>query len=225
VRITPDEVHLSDPENYDVIYHMGTKYSKSELYYKAMGGGYSSFTTMSNEEHRIKRSRLSPFFSKKKVLELEDSVQNNAEKLCALLAEKFSLDESVDLHHGFRALSVDIITDYAFNQCYNLLESPDLGKHFFHMIEGLGPMMWVFQQWPALQKIALSLPQSVASALSPPLKHLFNVQAVSTSCLCYINLTFIALLATNYCCESRYGSWTKIRSKENDFSRALDSRS
>jgi cytochrome P450 len=184
VRITPDEVHLSDPENYDVIYHMGSKYSKSEPYYKAMGGGYSSFTTMSNEEHRIKRSRLSPFFSKKKVLELEDSVQKKAEKLCALLAKKFSFDESIDLHHGFRALSVDIITDYAFNQCYDLLDSPDLGKHFFHMIEGLGPMMWVFQQWPALQKIALSLPQSVASALSPPLKHLFNIQAVSTPCLC-----------------------------------------
>lgn len=218
MRITPDEVHLSDPENYDVIYHMGTKYSKVELYYKAMGGGYSSFTTMSNEEHRIKRSRLSPFFSRKKVLELEDSVQRNAEKLCALLEKKFSLNESVDLHHGFRALSVDIITDYAFNQCYDLLDSPDLGKHFFHMIEGLGPMMWVFQQWPALQKIALSLPKSVASALSPSLKHLFNIQEVSASCPCWSKLTFVALLATNYFCEGRYGNRTKIRSQEDDFS-------
>jgi cytochrome P450 len=183
VRITPDEVHLSDPEDYDAIYHMGTKFSKSAPYYKAMGGGNSSFTTMNNEEHRIKRARLSPFFSKKKALELEDSVQKKAEKLCALLTEKFSLDETVDLHHGFRALSVDIITDYAFTQCYDLLDSPNLGKHFFHMIEGLGPIMWVFQQLPALQKIALSLPQSVASALSPPLKHLFNIQAVSISCL------------------------------------------
>lgn len=101
---------------------------------------------MSNEEHRIKRARLSPFFSKKKVLELEGSVQKKAGKLCAMLTEKFSLGETVDLHHGFRALSVDIITDYAFNQCYGLLDSPDLGKHFFHIIERLGPMMWVFQQ-------------------------------------------------------------------------------
>lgn len=90
---------------------------------------------MSNEEYHIKRARLSPFFSKKKVLELEDSVQKKAEKLCALLPEKFSIGETVDPHHGFRALSVDIITDYAFNRCYDLLDSPDLGKHFFHMTE------------------------------------------------------------------------------------------
>lgn len=100
-----------------------------------------------------------------------------------LLTEKFSVDETVDLHHGFRALSVDIITDYAFNQCYDLLDSHDLGKHFFYMIEGLSPMMSAFQHWPAPQKIALSLPQSVASAPSPPLKHMFNIQAVSISCL------------------------------------------
>jgi hypothetical protein len=80
---------------------MGTKYSKSAPHYKAMGRGNSSFTTMSNEEHRFKRARLSPFFSKKRVLELEDSVQKKAEELCALLTKKFSLDETVDLHHGF----------------------------------------------------------------------------------------------------------------------------
>lgn len=179
VRITPDEVHLSDPDNYDVIYHMNTKYAKVAPYYKSMGGGYSTFTTVSNEEHRIKRSHLNPFFSKKKVLELEDSVQKNTEKLCSLIEKKFYLDESVDLHHAFRALSVDIITDYAFNQCYNLLDSPDLGKNFFHMIEGLMPTMWVFQQWPVLQSIVLSLPESVASALNPSLKYLFNIQDVS----------------------------------------------
>jgi cytochrome P450 len=83
-----------------------------------MSCGTSEFSTISNEEHRIKRSRLNPFFSKKKIIELEDVVQGNTAKLCALVAKKFTNNQAMDLHHGSHAVSVDIITDYAFNQCY-----------------------------------------------------------------------------------------------------------
>jgi cytochrome P450 len=181
VRITPDEVHLSDPDNYEVIYHVGSKYSKSAPFYSSMGAGYSTFSTMSNDLHRIRRARLNPFFSRKMVLELEDIIQTKTTKLCDLVAKKFSLGQEVDLHHGFRAVAVDIITDYAFNQCYDLLDRQDFGLEFFFMIQGLGPMVWAFQQWPILQRIALAMPKSVAKAMSPPLNQLMNLQEVCSS--------------------------------------------
>ena len=178
VRITPDEVHLSDPENYDRINHVGTKYAKSAQFYDGFGIGYSTFSTSSNELHRIRRGALNPFFSRKMVLTLENIVQAKAAKLSELVAKKFSLGESVDLHHGFRAISVDVITDYAFNQCYNLLDLPDLGLEFFAMVQGIGPMMWVFQQWPLLQRIALAIPPHIAKQMSPPMKQVLNLQEV-----------------------------------------------
>lgn len=178
VRITPDEVHLSDPENYDRINYVGTKYAKSAQFYDGFGIGYSTFSTPSNELHRIRRGALNPFFSRKMVLALEDIVQAKAAKLSELVAKKFSLGESVDLHHGFRAISVDVITDYAFNQCYDLLDMPDLGLDFFAMVQGIGPMMWVFQQWPLLQRIALAIPPHIAKRMSPPMKQVLNLQEV-----------------------------------------------
>lgn len=178
VRITPDEVHLSDPDNYEKIYYVGSKYAKVKSYYESMSCGASGFTTISNEEHRLKRNRLNPFFSKRKVLELEDVVQSNTQKLLNLVAQKFSQNKPMDLHHGYRAVSVDIITDYAFNQCYNLLDSPDIGEKYFVMWENLGPSMWIFQQWPIMLSVANSMPQSIAAAMSGPLKHVFQIQAV-----------------------------------------------
>ena len=172
---------MSDPENYDVINHVGTKYAKSAQFYDAFGIGYSTFSSSPNDLHRIRRSGLNPFFSRKMVLELEDVVQSKVEKLCELVAKKFSNGESVDLHHGLRAVSVDVFTDYAFGNCYNLLDRPDLGLDFFAMVQGIGPMMWIFFQWPALQKILLSIPPPIAMRMSLPLKQVLSLQAVNQS--------------------------------------------
>jgi cytochrome P450 len=144
-----------------------------------MGIGYSTVSAMSNETHRVRRGRLNPFFSRKMVLELEGIVHTKAEKLCALVADKFKKNEEVDIHHGFRAVSVDIISDYAFGECYDLLDRPDLGMEFFFMVQGLGPMMWTFMQWPGLQKFMMSLPPAVSKATSPPMKQLLGLQEVS----------------------------------------------
>ena len=43
------------------------------------------------------------------------------------------------------------------------------------MVQGLGPTMWVFVQFPMLERFAISLPESVSSALSPLLKQLSNI--------------------------------------------------
>lgn len=179
VRITPDEVHLSDPDNYDSIYYIGSNYAKAEPYYGSMSCGYSGFTTMSNEEHRPKRARLNPFFSKKKVISYEDMIQLNAKKLCDLVAKKFEAGQAMDLHHGYRAVSVDVITDIAFNQCYNLLDRDDVGEEFFTLFEKIGSTMWVFQQWPLVMKWSNSVPPKYMAKMNGSLAQVFRIQNVS----------------------------------------------
>ena len=86
IRITPNDVRLSDPDNYEKIYHVGMPYSKDPLFYGAFGNPNSSFTTPSNELYRVRRSGLNSFFSKKVVLDLEDILQEKVEKLSAFVS-------------------------------------------------------------------------------------------------------------------------------------------
>ena len=137
VRITPDEVHLSDPENYDKIYYMGTKYWKSPIFYNALCVPHSTFGTPPNDVHKIRRGALNPMFSRQKVLELEGIVQEKAEKVCARMQRGIDQGQPVDLHHAFRAVSVDVISDFAFDQCYDFLDRDDIGATFFEMARGM----------------------------------------------------------------------------------------
>jgi cytochrome P450 len=178
VRITPDEIHLSDPDNYERIYYVGSKYSKSPAFYGAFGSNSAAFTTASNEVHRVRRAALNPLFSRKMVLELEDVVQSKAQKLYSRLADALAAGTPIDLHHGFRAVSVDVITDYAFDSCYNLLDRQDFGVDFFAMVRGLGPAFWFFQQWPFTQSLAYKIPLWLAKILSQPLGSFLQMQAV-----------------------------------------------
>ncbi|KAK0665081.1 Cytochrome P450 monooxygenase yanH [Lasiodiplodia hormozganensis] len=180
VRITPNEIHLSDPDNYDKIYYIGTRFWKSPVFYGALCVPHSTFGTPSNDVHKHKRAMINPMFSRKMVLQLENVVQDKARKLIGRMEAGIGEKKPVDLHHAFRSVSVDVITDYAFDKCYNLLDSPDLGAHFFALVRGVGPAMWVFQQFPSLQRLALKTPPWLAPWLSEPLGHVTKMQ---TNCV------------------------------------------
>ena len=60
---------------------MGTKYSKAPIFYNALCVPSSTFGTPPNDIHKIRRGAMNPMFSRQKVLELENIVQEKAKKV------------------------------------------------------------------------------------------------------------------------------------------------
>lgn len=178
VRITPDEVSLSDPENYSKIYHMGSKYSKSPNYYRVFGAPAAFFTTIENKLHAARRAELNPFFSRRAVLALEPVVLEKAHTLLARLKDDLDAKGAVELHDLFAALSVDVASDYSFNDSYKLLNIETYGRDFSNMIRGVLKMFWFFMQSSTLHSIALSLPTWV-SGMEPRFRR-YNTMLEST---------------------------------------------
>jgi cytochrome P450 len=183
VRITPDEVHIAtNSDDYDKIYHVGSKYSKSPNFYNALCVPHSSVGTASNEMHKIKRGAMNPIFARQKVLDVESIVQDKVAKVIRRLESSVSKtsvanETGVDLHHAFRAVSVDVASEFAFGNCYNFLDKSDTGAKFFEMARGIGPALYAFQQFPSLQILALKIPPWLAPLLSRPLGYVTSMQA------------------------------------------------
>jgi hypothetical protein len=87
------------------------------------------------------------------VLELEDVVQSKAPKLCNLVTQKLSVGQTVDLHHAFRAVSIDVITEYSFNKYYDLLDKPELEKLPYLVCRPIITIIWLI--WLTLVRLGL----------------------------------------------------------------------
>jgi hypothetical protein len=159
--------------------------------------------------HRVRRAAINPLFSRKVVLDLEGVVQSKVQKLCRRLSEALKDGKPMDLHHGFRAVSVDVITDYAFDNCYNLLDSAGLGIEFFDLIRGMVPAFWIFQQFPFTQKLSTMLPPWLLVKMSPEMALLVQLQLVNAAPIDLLYWVLLSDLALNR--KSVTKSWLSNR--------------
>ncbi len=169
VRIAPNEVILTDPEHYDKIYSTNTKFYKDPSFYTLSGANTALFSIIHNEDHRRYRAILNPFFSRRSVLDQEEIVQNKVAKLLARINADSEHDMPTDISVGFRVISVDVITEYAFraDRCWNSLDREDLGVWYNNLARSVVPMMYVFKIIPALRAPMQAMPYWLAKLLNP----------------------------------------------------------
>jgi cytochrome P450 len=181
IRISPNEIHLADdPDNYEKVYYIGSRApSKSPYFYNSFGLKTAAFGTTSNELHRVRRAAINPAFSRKAVLQLEDIVQEKTAKLVSRIEDLLAEGQPVDLHHGYRALSVDIITDYSFDDDYKQWDSPTFASDFYKMTGELIARGWVLQAFPFLSPLSNMITLGMAKKMNRALYEFLLFRTVS----------------------------------------------
>ncbi|KUJ17651.1 cytochrome P450 [Mollisia scopiformis] len=174
IRISPTQVHLNDLDSYEKIYSIGTKFSKDPLLYGTVEKTIKTpiITSMlSNEEHKVRRTAINPFFSRRSVLDLEGVVASKASKLCDMLEACGTDGKPFDAHNAVRAFSADVITEYSYGHCWNMLDRKDFGVWYEEAIRATQFLFIWFQTFPFLIAIFDLIPEWVNVALNPGFKH------------------------------------------------------
>ncbi|KAJ9149242.1 Trichodiene oxygenase [Pleurostoma richardsiae] len=181
IRIGPNEVVLTDPENYDKIYTAHTKFYKDPNMYARGGGPTGIFSTIPNDAHRKYRAILNPFFSRRAMLDEEELVQQKALKLCRDIEKHRRERVPTNVHDGFRAISMDVITEYAFgpDNGWDFLESEDYGSWYGELTRMISQMIYLFRLIPPLAKMR-ELPHWLAVRLNPVMKGYIGTTAQAT---------------------------------------------
>ncbi|KUL89806.1 hypothetical protein ZTR_00581 [Talaromyces verruculosus] len=169
VRITPDELHIKDPEFYDVIYApTSKKRDKYASWTIGAGAPTSTFATVSHDHHRFRRSGLNPFFSKNAIFNNTSAlISDKLERLCEQFSEACKAGEVVRLDAAYMALTMDIITHYAFGESYNYLAEPDFKLEWKDTVIGGSASGAFIRQFPWAFSVMKSMPLNIMSQLAP----------------------------------------------------------
>lgn len=188
IRINPYELHISDPDYYDVLYASSgsrTRRDKYEWSAKMFGNSGSTFSTAQHEPHRLRRAPLSPFFSRQSVPRLEPAIHAAISKLRTRFEVFRRSKEPVSLEHAYVALTTDIITEYAFTESYGYLDEQNFKPEWLRLQMEASELSLFRKPSPASLRFMMMLPDKYVERLKPDMMQFMRFRKVRRSSCWY----------------------------------------
>lgn len=168
IRISPEEIHVSDPAFYDELYK-GGKRDKFSFSADLTATPTSYFSAVEHAVHRRKRAPFNAFFSKRNVEGLESRIKKHVTQLCSRFHEFKKSGEVLNLKYAFAALTVDVVSEYAFARPFGALQDPKFAPQWLDAVEGIVTGCHLNAFFPWLPRVMKRLPPSVARCINPHL--------------------------------------------------------
>lgn len=180
VRISPGEVHVRDSGFFDTL-HPGpggrkTHRDKWHRANRANGSPGSLASAGPHALHRARRAAVNPYFSRAAIAQLEaESIRAKVELLCERLREHASPSsgaaegggEVVDVGAAMTALTLDVISEYCYGDCYDCLRDPAFAPHWKRAMQGGFESTNVTKHFIWLLRLVNSLPAWLAVKMNP----------------------------------------------------------
>ncbi|KAL6808077.1 cytochrome P450 [Trichoderma camerunense] len=111
VRISPEELHIKDPDWVTELYPLGNNRPRDKYaWFLSEGTNATSSATVKHHVHRQRRSTLSPNFSKQSIMGVERSIiQQSIDKMCDHLDDFAQDGTPVAVGTAFASLTVDVV--------------------------------------------------------------------------------------------------------------------
>ena len=181
LRIGPNELHLDDVNLYKTIYSQNAKYIKDPGYYDAFNSPTTVFGQYDPQLHRARRKMMNPMFSRAGILKLEGLIHDKYEIMEGKILRLCKKGSSVDAYDAFRALTTEIIAQFAFSRPAGLIEESrvDFKARAVDAIEGTADGIEYMRQYWILRLISSIMPRRLVARFGGDVGQFMNVLDVS----------------------------------------------
>ena len=166
VRISPNEIHVNDPDFYNKLYSPEGRWNKFAFTYQPFAFGASAFTALGHDEHQRRRQPWNAFFTKEAVSGLELTIKNQIERLSSRIEEFVSLGEVLPIGVAYSAMTMDITTVYATGSSYGNLDRQNFNQPLVYCFAGFGPVWRLAKHIPWLVSVFMMFPSWMMTMLS-----------------------------------------------------------
>ncbi|KAB8289893.1 hypothetical protein EYC80_010524 [Monilinia laxa] len=181
IRINPYELHIDDLEYYDELYAGSMRKREKYPWFASCGGSPgSAFETIGHDLHRLRRSAVNPFFSKRSINATESAIKSQISLLSDIFHSHFLSATPVNLRVAFSSLTLDIISDYCYGESFGALTNKDVAETWSNTLSQIMSITTFVMHFPLIFKIMTFLPDSLAG---PVLRHHRNSRKLVTRVL------------------------------------------
>ena len=132
----------------------------------------------------MRRNSINGFFSIASIRRVEPIIKENLEKMLSRWGEPGSEEGKIlHLHTVFKAYASDIITTYAFGDCFHFLDEDDWGEAYFDSTEKYFGLTHVFGSFPVVMRLVNNAPTWLLRLFIDNLSEMSEKQMVSIAYL------------------------------------------
>jgi hypothetical protein len=173
VRIAPNEVHIADPDFYDVLYAGGSrKRNRNTFVLDGFGLPDTVIASKEHDLHRMRRTALNPYFSAQAIARIEPVVNERLRQLD---------EEPFDVEAAIMAMTTDIITQYCFGHAYDFLKQPNFNKNWTTMMRDASEVSNFGRYFPWIPILMAKMPLWMVKLVSPSMMPLVTFTKVRLS--------------------------------------------
>ncbi|TVY17339.1 Cytochrome P450 monooxygenase sdnE [Lachnellula arida] len=155
IRVNPDEIHVKDPAAYEVIYAKSPTHRDKWPPAASMSGTpLATFGTVSHDLHRKRRLAISPFFSRKFIINAEKIFKDQVEHLSRNLQSCYQSGNVLDLRVTYLAFTTDTICRLAFGGALGLQDDTRGADDWAETMEAVARLTPLIKQFPFLLSVS-----------------------------------------------------------------------
>jgi cytochrome P450 len=167
VRISPHELHIDDPEYYDVLYSRDKPRNKSVHLTGMFGAPDSAFGSVDHRRHRIRRQPMNPFFSQQRIRHLEPMLRGMMDKLRKGMKAWKERKTPLHMYHAFNAFTTDVVVEYSMGESFHYLDDPEFTPQWSKTIQSIVQMGVQLKQFRWVIGFFELLPRWLVVSLNP----------------------------------------------------------
>ncbi|KAL3477617.1 cytochrome P450 [Aspergillus californicus] len=176
VRIAPDELHILDADTWETVFTKAGRVDKYDWMSSRFGNDTSVLTTAPDSLHRVRRGALNPFFSRQRILGVQDIIRKKLDVLISRVEGYRAIKAPIPIHRGYMAFSEDVIMRYCFGHDYDSLRKQDWAPILHDPFAAVTITGNTALQFPLVPKVMNALPQAWIEKLEPLYALIFRMQ-------------------------------------------------
>lgn len=183
VRISPQELHIQDPEFFDKFYTSSNALDKDPWYYNFAGIPRSTFATSSALLHRQRRAAIARSFATTPAVSkhIEACTERLLDRLKALRKEGPPGSQIVHMSSMFWMLASDIVSGIMLPRGTDYMTSPETAPGYLRMFKTLARVALWHRHFSLVFDLLSSLPRFILDRSAKPFTEVLKMQDVSPS--------------------------------------------